>query len=417
MGERRSDAGTIEDDGRRELTVRALCTGMLVGALLTPTNVYSGLKIGWSFNLSITALLIAYAFWQPVTRLFGSAPWGIYESNINQTAASSAASIISGGLVAPIPAYLMISGRSLDLVPMIAWVFSVSFLGVWIAWFLRAPLLNSQNLSFPVGIATAETIRDMFGAGREALLRFWAMLFSLLVAAGIKLTDVYLWALPRFVPSAQLKQLTFGLDPSLMMLGFGALIGLRSGLSLLFGAVLAWGMTAPWLLASGRVVVENTNAETGFQPLVGWLIWPGVALMVASSMTAILRWPSNGMRTFLVNRRERRFYGPEFGFALAAILAVVLQIALFDVVWVVALLSIPLAFVLAAVAARVVGETGIAPIGAVGKISQLACAGFAPGNAVTNLMGANVAGGAAGQCADLLNDLKAGSLIGASAWK
>ncbi|MGR8947295.1 MAG: OPT/YSL family transporter, partial [Gammaproteobacteria bacterium] len=51
------------------------------------------------------------------------------------------------------------------------------------------------------------------------------------------------------------------------------------------------------------------------------------------------------------------------------------------------------------------------------KISQLACAGFAPGNAVKNLMGANVAGGAAGQCADLLNDLKAGSLIGASAWK
>ena len=31
-----------------------------IGAVLTPTNVYSGLKIGWSFNLSITALLITW---------------------------------------------------------------------------------------------------------------------------------------------------------------------------------------------------------------------------------------------------------------------------------------------------------------------------------------------------------------------
>jgi hypothetical protein len=41
--------------GERELTVRALLSGVLLGALLTPCNVYSGLKIGWSFNMSITA--------------------------------------------------------------------------------------------------------------------------------------------------------------------------------------------------------------------------------------------------------------------------------------------------------------------------------------------------------------------------
>ena len=33
---------------QRELTPRALVTGLLLGALLTPSNVYSGLKIGWS---------------------------------------------------------------------------------------------------------------------------------------------------------------------------------------------------------------------------------------------------------------------------------------------------------------------------------------------------------------------------------
>ena len=42
-------------DPSRELTLRALLTGLLLGAVLTPSNIYSGLKIGWSFNMSIIA--------------------------------------------------------------------------------------------------------------------------------------------------------------------------------------------------------------------------------------------------------------------------------------------------------------------------------------------------------------------------
>ena len=52
----------------RELTLRALATGIAIGAALTPCNVYSGLKIGWSFNMSIVALLLAYGFWVPLVR-------------------------------------------------------------------------------------------------------------------------------------------------------------------------------------------------------------------------------------------------------------------------------------------------------------------------------------------------------------
>ena len=48
-------------------------------------------------------------------------------------------------------------------------------------------------------------------------------------------------------------------------------------------------------------------------------------------------------------------------------------------------------------------------------MSQLGLAVAAPGQPVTNLMAANIAGGAAGQCADLLNDFRTGHGIGASA--
>jgi len=97
----------------------------------------------------------------------------------------------------------------------------------------------------------------------------------------------------------------------------------------------------------------------------------------------------------------------------AAGIAIVLQVVLFEVHWTMAVIAIPFAFLLAAVAARVVGETGIAPIGAIGKVSQLGFGALAPGAMVTNLMTANVAGGAAGQCADLLNDFQTGHRIGA----
>jgi uncharacterized oligopeptide transporter (OPT) family protein len=107
-----------------------------------------------------------------------------------------------------------------------------------------------------------------------------------------------------------------------------------------------------------------------------------------------------GRRTFAV------------GALAAGALAVVVQHALFDVPPLLGAFAVLLAFVLAVVAARVVGETGIPPIGAIGKIAQLGFGIGAPANQTINLMGANVTGGAAGQCADLLNDLRTGQLLG-----
>lgn len=93
-------AGDSSINSSPQLTVRAVATGMVLGVLLTPCNVYSGLKIGWSFNMSIAAALLSFAFWKSAERLAGIRAWGMLANNINQTAASSSASIISAGLVA-----------------------------------------------------------------------------------------------------------------------------------------------------------------------------------------------------------------------------------------------------------------------------------------------------------------------------
>lgn len=409
-----SGAGAVRS--QRELTPRALATGLILGALLAPCNVYSGLKIGWAFNMSITALLLAFAFWAPMSRLLRRPSWGMLESNINQTTASAAAAITSSGLVAPIPALAVMTGENLPWAPLIVWVFSVSFLGVWIGWFLRPKMIEQSKLVFPAGMAAAQTMRDMFAHKGEAMSRVKVLMSSLTGAILFNVLDKVVWQIPRIGPSLTAQKFTFVFDPSLLLLGFGGIIGLRAGLGLLLGALVAWGLIGPALIGNEIIVVDHGDASW-FEPLVGWLLWPGVAVMVAASLTSF------AVSLFAVSKAPPHRHAPRggagngwlqfAGFAAASALAIVLQVTLFGVHWTMALASIPIAFVLATVAARVVGETSVAPIGAIGKVSQLSFGIMAPGQPVTNLMTANVAGGSAGQAADLLNDFRAGYEVGA----
>jgi uncharacterized oligopeptide transporter (OPT) family protein len=99
---------------------------------------------------------------------------------------------------------------------------------------------------------------------------------------------------------------------------------------------------------------------------------------------------------------------------VACFASIITQFVYFGIGWGLATLAVLLTFVLAIVAARVSGETGITPVGAMGKVTQLTF-GVADGaNVSANLMAANVTGGAASQCADLLHDMKTGLMIGAS---
>ncbi|WP_085706181.1 OPT family oligopeptide transporter [Pseudomonas sp. B8(2017)] len=410
----------------RELSLRAVLTGVVLGILLTPSNVYAGLRIGWSFNMSIIALLVGFALWQGLAgRSKGRPAWTLHESNINQTVASAAASIVSGGLVAPIPAYTLLTGHQLDPLPMMAWVFSVSFLGIWIAWYLRPALLDDHGLKFPEGMATLETLQQIYRHGHEAMMRIKVLCSAALLSGLVKWIDGFVWAIPRWAPSPALERLTFTLDPSLMLVGFGGIIGIRVGLTLLFGAALAWGGLAPWLIDHALVVLAPNASGPQFAALVEWLLWPGVSLMVCATLTSLSvrllqmprQRPSAPLASRAAHARGRFSLAPACGLLLSIALVVALQALLFGIDWWMALLSIPLAICLAVVAARVVGATGIAPIGAIGKLSQLSFGLVAPGQVAINLMSANTAGGAAGQATDLMNDFKVGQAIGATPHK
>lgn len=411
-----------------QFTLRAMVTGLIIGALLAPCNIYSGLKIGWSFNMSITAALLAMAFWQVLSAAGAARPFGLYENTINQTGASAAASIVSSGLAAPIPALALLTGQTLSWFLLAIWLFAVSLLGVVVAMGIRRQMLLREQLVFPAGVATAETLREIYARGGEAVSRVRVLVGSAVFAGLIKFWHEFVFTLPRLavpvaLPSRSVSAHNLGIafDPSMLMIGFGMIIGLRIGATLLIGALFAWGVMAPWLLAQGWVA-PGTAGAIWYAELVEWLLWPGVSLMVTSALTAFVL----SLRSHWRVRQAVSAIPPDShlrgeipvrwflaGAVVALIVAVAAQISLFGIALLAAVLAVLLSFILAVVAARVSGETGITPIGAVGKVTQASFALISPGNATNNLMAANVTGGATDQCADLLHDLKAGLLLGA----
>lgn len=247
-------------DGLPEFTFRAVLTGMVIGALLTPCNVYSGLKIGWTFNMSVAAGLIGFGFWTAVRKAAGTRDYGLYENNINQTAASSAASIISAGLAAPIPALALLTGQTLSFAVLAVWLFVVSILGIVVAAGLRNQLLYRDRLPFPAGVVTAETMGEIHSGGPEAAKRLRLLSASAVLSALLKFANTGLGLGPLAPPikavitapgaangTATVSAMNLGLalDTSVLMFGFGAISGLRIGLSVLIGAVLAWLVLAP----------------------------------------------------------------------------------------------------------------------------------------------------------------------------
>lgn len=431
----------------RQLTVRAIVTGFILGALLAPCNIYTGLKIGFSFNMSIAAALLSYAFWNSLHRMGRGPFWGLLENNINQTAASAAASILSAGLVAPIPALTLVTGKELSYPLLVTWVFTVSFAGVITALAVRRQMLEREALPFPNGIATAETIKEVYARGAEASYRIRLLLGAGLVSGGAKLVADFTSLLPSVGPPANWgfrapavvaekgvehiswRGLGLELQPSLLLFGFGAIVGPKVGVSLLLGTLLAWILLPKPLLAM-EWVDPALGGSSWYETMLEWLLWPGVSLMAASALMSFaismarLGWQRlEGRNETASAGSDASPYAPGgirhfplswflLGLGLAFLMSIIAQTTLFSIpVWL-GTLAFLLSFVLAIVAGRVSGETGIPPIGALGKITQVTFGMLTPSSTV-NLMSANVTGGAAGQCSDMLHDLKTGVLIGA----
>ena len=454
-------------DSMRQLTWRAVLMGGILGMFMAVSNLYTTLKLGWSFGVSITACIISFVVWNAIRTLFGGrvTQMTILENNCMQSTATAAGSSTGATVGVCFGALLLLQGVHQSWLVLVPFVLLTAALGVFLAIPMKRQMINHEQLRFPTGTATAATLRSLYSKGVEAMHKSYALLIALVFGGVVGLLHSYqalleqlkdkgrapawleklqswlylpdLLSFPTWLNPLTRGQMTgFGFEPSVLLIGAGMITGLRVSLSMLAGSALLYLVVAPQLLAydaaqagvAGFVPSFKVSPDGDFNP-VRWALWGGTSVMVFSSLMQIaLNWRMVLHAFAVFKKEERSAHGTAMdaievpnswlivGMIPITVGLVIVEYIAFKVSIMLGLISVAMSLVASLVCCRATGETDTTPIGAMGKLTQLLYAVLpgAKGLASVNLMAAGVTAAAGGAAADLLTDLKSGYLLGAN---
>lgn len=429
----------------RQLTVRAVITGMLIGGVMSLSNLYIVLKTGWSFGVTITAGILAFVIFQ-LSKKVGlvKTEFGMLENNAMQSVASAAGYMTGGGTVAAIPGLMYLTHSTVPAHQIFVWITALAFLGVFVAIPMKRQMINQEQLRFPSGIAAAATLRSLHpehegeeGKPSEGELQAKALLWAALFGA------FFTWwsrarakwikypqppetiGLPFSIHGIAAKKWTLEFDTSLLLLAAGAIMGWRAAWSMMLGAIVNYGFLAPY----GHKIGQIPAADVKYKTIINFTVWFGSSLLLTSGLLAFaFSWKQIAKSfasvgtLFSKNKPTEQdpladievptswFLG---GMLFFAPIVIACGSIFFQIKWWMGVVLVVMSFFLAIVAARATGETDTTPSGALAKVAQLTSGALAPGSVTTNLMSANVAAGVGLHAADLLTDLKSGYLLGA----
>ncbi|MFH1010732.1 MAG: OPT family oligopeptide transporter [bacterium] len=242
-------------DTQRQLTVRAIIAGMLFGGLMSLSNLYIGLKSGWGLGVDIAAVIVIFAIFKGLRSVgLVKQDFGMMENTIMMTVAVAASWISSAGLVSAVPALTMLTGYTFIWWQLTLLIGVILYLGLFMAIPLKRQMIQIDKLRFPANIPTGETLKAMYSHSGEAMKKAKALggagALGILVAAlrdGVAVIPS-LVPLPVSIARVGLGKLTLSLEPSLIFIGIGALVGMKVGLSMLLGLVLNYAVLAPSLI-------------------------------------------------------------------------------------------------------------------------------------------------------------------------
>src|SRR5207248_2875969 len=255
---------------------------------------------------------------------------------------------------------------------------------------------------------------------KEAGPRVAALGFGGLLSAGLTVARQAFGWIPETISPVFLgphaAALRLGSELGVLSLSAGLLIGLRMTLSMGLGMVIGWVILPDPLFARGLV------PELSFDlVLQRWVMWPATGLMVSGGLAALaLKWRVMA-KTFRGLRGKDVDAGGDFpmrwviwgSLACAVVLAVVQKISLGFPLWLSAV-SIVLSIVLMLVGIRVLGETNWAPISAMANVMQAVFAVIAPGHVPINMIGSGMSGAVAANGEHLMQDYRAGKIVGST---
>lgn len=325
----------LPPERERVLTVRAMIVGCICGALVNASNVYLGLKTGWTFGASLFGAIVGFSVLKSLAKglpenfpiLGGS--FGPRENNIVQTAATAAGGL-SSVFISGIPALYQLGllktpkedfGRLISLT-IVGGYFGFAF-STPLRKFFIIYLARELRLIFPSSAACAMTIRSMHGAATGehiAKMKMRALSFAFSGAFILRVVSQYatgiLWDWHIFTwffiwgkynnQAMAIESWGWFIEWTPAFIGSGMLVGLNTAFSFFGGSVLAWGIIGPALVHNGVAFGVAAGGDDprwasyySFASLSPkwankdtpspryWLLWPGVLLMIVVSFTEL----------------------------------------------------------------------------------------------------------------------------------
>lgn len=388
----------------RELSAKALITGILLAILFGVANAYLALRMGMTVSASIPAAVMAVA-------LFRFIRGGIGETNMVQTIASSGESL-AAGVAFTIPAFFILGAK-----PHIALVILIALtggaLGVLALSVVRRHLIEKEQLPFPEGKACAQVLRtgERGGAGAIAMAGGFAFVYRIMGGMGLF----------RDKPGIPVKWTYLNIDLSPAVIGAGYILGPRLSGFVLSGGILGWLVIVPLISLFNNTPVTSAEAADGIW--ANYLRFIGAGAVLVGGIIGLARAIIPVFRGLVGSFSTRGGRDIPFAYVLGGFALI------FLILWLVppvamgpvgAILAVILAFLFAVVSARVVGIVGSSsnPISgmtvAAVVISALGMKLAGAGTIWTTLTLAGTVCISAAIAGDTSQDLKTGFLVGAT---
>jgi putative OPT family oligopeptide transporter len=219
-----------QGDRTPQLTFRAVAMGAILGMLMSVSNLYTVLKVGWSFGVAITSCVLSYVIWNAFRTLTGGrlSRMSILENNCMQSTASAAGYSTGSTIATAFGALLLIDAQHRHY----PWYVLGSFtlltgaLGVFLAIPMKRQMINHEQLAFPSGIAAATTLKSLYSEGVEAIRKAYALVIALFVGAIVGIVNTgegTLAILDRFFTWMRTTLFNIQLPEQVPANGFGVL--------------------------------------------------------------------------------------------------------------------------------------------------------------------------------------------------
>ena len=393
-----------------QLSLRGVIIGSIGCAVITATSVYTALKMGALPWPIIFAAIVSLFF----LKALGNT--NLHEVNVTHTIMSAGA-MVAGGLAFTIPGIWIIGAGEVNIIEMLAVAFAGVALGLMGTAVLRKHFIEDEKLEFPIGTAAAQTIIAGDRGGKTGLKLLVSMSFAGIYTA---LRDWFAAIPVVLFGKLTIPGVAFGIYNSPMLLAVGFLVGTNSvivwfigALTGNFGIIVGGSGFGFWDVETGQSITSSLG--------MGVMMGCGIGVVIKNAiprMIPFLKRRSATKQTKKVNEATRQGYvltKAPAGLLAGGVAAVALVLCFFvGLEPLPCLIVVVLAWVTTAMSAQSVGQTGIDPIEIFGLIVLLIVAAASKTPQVQLFFTAGVIAVACGLAGDVMNDFKAGHILGTS---